>query len=256
MTAAAKGSTGAPMIFTQSEATAAQRTWMFHLVLVVDQTNAIAIVPVVTISKAGAAFAGAAGAVTEIGLGWYKFVFAAADLDTLGCLAVNVTGTGADAIMTSHQVTLLDLNVATVAPPTDGITAGTIAASAIGSSEIADGALTAAKFGSDALAAISAAIDTRRKTASIAANGVSAIGMRNAIKADIDVTGTWGGGSAQMQTCEDATAAVPVWTNNGVALTANGRVTVAGPHAAVRVNLTGATAPALAVVFTLSNPAT
>jgi hypothetical protein len=52
--------------------------------------------PVVNISKAGAAFGAAAGAVTEIANGWYKVALTTADTGTLGDLAFYITGTGAD----------------------------------------------------------------------------------------------------------------------------------------------------------------
>src|SRR5262245_49142318 len=50
----------------------------------------------VTISKAGAAFGAAAGAVAEIGSGWYKVSFTTADTNTAGDLACHATATGAD----------------------------------------------------------------------------------------------------------------------------------------------------------------
>ena len=50
----------------------------------------------VTLSKNGAAFAAAAGAVAEIGSGIYKLTPTAADTGTLGELAVHATATGGD----------------------------------------------------------------------------------------------------------------------------------------------------------------
>jgi hypothetical protein len=52
--------------------------------------------PAVTISKNGAAFAVPAGAVTEIGNGWYKVAPNATDAGTLGPLALHATAAGAD----------------------------------------------------------------------------------------------------------------------------------------------------------------
>ncbi len=52
--------------------------------------------PVVTISKAGAAFAAPAGTVAELTNGWYKLTPTAADTGTEGPLAIRATGTGAD----------------------------------------------------------------------------------------------------------------------------------------------------------------
>jgi len=52
--------------------------------------------PTVTISKNGAAFASPAGAVSEIGSGWYKVAGNATDNATLGPLALYATSAGAD----------------------------------------------------------------------------------------------------------------------------------------------------------------
>jgi hypothetical protein len=52
--------------------------------------------PTVTLSKDGAAFATPAGAVTEIGNGWYKVAANATDSNTLGSLNLHATATGAD----------------------------------------------------------------------------------------------------------------------------------------------------------------
>src|ERR1044072_5279410 len=99
MTAAAKGSVGGSQLYTKDEATAAQRTWVFHLCKTADQADATGLTPVVTISKAaqpdppaltqvatisraGGAFAAADGVVTELANGFYKMVWAATDLDT------------------------------------------------------------------------------------------------------------------------------------------------------------------------------
>lgn len=69
--------------------------------------------PVVTISKAGAAFGAAAGAVTEIGSGWYSVAFTTADTGTLNDLAVHITGSGADDTDFVDQVVAVDLTDAT-----------------------------------------------------------------------------------------------------------------------------------------------
>lgn len=49
---------------------------------------------VLQISKAGAAFAASAGAKSEVGSGWYKYVATAGEADTSGPIAVMVTGAG------------------------------------------------------------------------------------------------------------------------------------------------------------------
>lgn len=257
------------MLFTKDEATAAQRRMLFYLSNSADGTPATGKTIAGSdfrISKNGAAFANAAGVVTELTLGWYQMEFAAADLDTLGALACELSvEAGVDTLHICHQVTLLDHNSATVNPGTGGIVAASfgagaidataVATGAISSAELADGSLTASKFGSDALAAISASLDQKLIKAALAgASGDAAISMKNAVDAVVEVTGTWGGGSVQMQTCEDPAAAVPVWTNSGSALSADGSRTVAGPHSAVRAHMTGATGAALAVKFTIRKP--
>ena len=70
--------------------------------------------PVVNISKAGAAFAAAAGAVSETSAGWYRVALTAADSNTLGDLSFYITGTGADDTDFVDQVIALDFAVANV----------------------------------------------------------------------------------------------------------------------------------------------
>lgn len=59
-------------------------------------TGVTGLSPTVTISKDGGAFAAPAGAVSEIGDGWYKLAANATDRDTLGDCLLHATGTGAD----------------------------------------------------------------------------------------------------------------------------------------------------------------
>lgn len=124
-------STGHPMSFTQSEATAAQRTWPFYLSNTADGSPATGKTLTGTdfrISKAGGAFAAAVGAITEMSLGWYKIVFDAGDVDTIGALACELSvESGVDPLRVTHQVIALDLNVATVNPGANGISLATIA---------------------------------------------------------------------------------------------------------------------------------
>lgn len=133
MTAAARSSHADPMILTQSEATAAQRTILFHLVVAADGTDAVGLVPVVTIAKAGAAFGAGGGVATELANGWYKYVAAVGDLDTIGALAMRVAVATADTIDVVHQVTAFDLNAAADST----ISAGTAQAGAVGSITLA-----------------------------------------------------------------------------------------------------------------------
>jgi hypothetical protein len=101
-------SQGNSMRFVQSEATAAQRTWMVYLSNSADGTPATGktiATSDIRISKAGGAFGNATGTVTEVSLGWYKVVFAAADLDTLGALAVEMSvEAGVDTLHVVHEV--------------------------------------------------------------------------------------------------------------------------------------------------------
>src|SRR5262249_39097056 len=70
------------------------------LVLMTDSADHIAgktgLSPTVTLSKNGGSFAAPAGAVTEVGSGWYKVAGDATDSGTLGPLLLHATATGAD----------------------------------------------------------------------------------------------------------------------------------------------------------------
>lgn len=225
--------------FLQSQATAALATWTFRAVNAADSTNATGKTFTMTIGKAGGALAAPNGgtAITELTLGWYKVVHNAADLDTLGELHVHLTASGVDIIATTHQVRAFALESATVNP--------------------GSGAIDAGDFTAAALAAISVPLITVTKTVGpiTAASGDFPISMKSAIDDTVQVTGTFGGGSAQVQTTQDPTVAVPVWTNSGSALTSNGSVVVTGPFNAVRVHWTGATSPSITIVHTIRKPA-
>lgn len=155
-------SKGDAMIFTQSEATAAQRTWVFYLSNAVDGTPATGKTLATTdfkISKAGGAFGNAVGTITEISLGWYKIVFDVGDLDTIGALACELSGeAGVDTLHVTHQVTLFDLNSATVALATGGIAAATFAAGAIDAAAIATDAIGALELAAGAAGEIADAV--------------------------------------------------------------------------------------------------
>lgn len=77
-----------------------QSTVYTRTFLMVDSADHITgktgLAPVVTISKAGAAFAAAAGVVSEIGVGWYKVALTIVDTNTLGDLAYHAAVAGAD----------------------------------------------------------------------------------------------------------------------------------------------------------------
>lgn len=110
----------------------------FLLVLTSDHiTGATGKTPSVNISKNGAAFAGAAGAVTELAFGWYNIALTTADTGTLKDLAFHCTGAACDPTDFVDQVVALDPFTATVNPGANGITASTIAANAITASQLA-----------------------------------------------------------------------------------------------------------------------
>lgn len=69
----------------------------FLLTLASDHISpATGLTPTVTIAKNGAAFGAPAGAVTEIGNGWYQLAGNATDRNTVGELLIHATGGGAD----------------------------------------------------------------------------------------------------------------------------------------------------------------
>ena len=59
-------------------------------------SGATGLTPTVTLSKNGGAFAAAAGAVTEVGNGWYSLAGNATDRNTLGELLLHASASGAD----------------------------------------------------------------------------------------------------------------------------------------------------------------
>jgi hypothetical protein len=58
----------------------------------------------VALAKNGADFATGAGAKDEIGNGWYSYQLSAADTDTVGPLAVKVTGTGVKQVNLTYEI--------------------------------------------------------------------------------------------------------------------------------------------------------
>jgi hypothetical protein len=80
--------------------------------LMVDSTDHITgktgLTVTVTLSKNGAAFAAAAGAVSELSSGWYALAGNATDRNTLGALALHATATGADPTDDLYEVTTVD----------------------------------------------------------------------------------------------------------------------------------------------------
>lgn len=125
--------------------------------LLVDSTDHVTgktgLTPTVTISKNGAAFASPAGAVTELGSGWYALAGNATDRATLGDLIIHATGTGADPVDDRYVIVAFNPFLATlgsgvvaasvtgaVGSVTAAVNVGTIAADAITDSEISTAA--------------------------------------------------------------------------------------------------------------------
>ena len=82
---------------------------VFLLVQSADHLTGLAgATPTVTLSKAGGAFAAAAGAVTEIGNGLYRVAANATDTNTLGPLYLHATATGADPTDQEYAVVAFD----------------------------------------------------------------------------------------------------------------------------------------------------
>ncbi len=149
------------------QSTAYTRT--FLMVLSSDHiTGATGKTVTVNLSKAGAAFGAAGGAVSEIANGWYKVSLNTTDTGTLGDLAFHCTASACDDTDFCDQVTALVLG--DMATPTN-ITAGTIttatnvttvnglASGVITATSIASNALTAAKIATDAIGAAQLAAD-------------------------------------------------------------------------------------------------
>jgi hypothetical protein len=70
---------------------------MFFLVQSADHRSGLTgASPAVNISKAGGAFAAAAGTVSEVSSGWYKIFLSGNDTNTVGNLAFHITAASAD----------------------------------------------------------------------------------------------------------------------------------------------------------------
>lgn len=236
-------------MFTKDEATAAERTFSFLAVDVTDgftpETGLTYAGADCQISKNGGAQGNLAGAVTEIAAGLYKVVLAAGDVDTLGTFVISFADAAARTTYVQGQVVALDLNVATVNPGADGITAATIAADVV--TELQAGLATAAAVEAITLATrtVTKSLGTVTDTAGDGADNddgdLVATSTLDAIDVTFELSGTFGGATATVQTTQDPAAAVPVWTDyddtaNDNPLTAAGSVIVAGGgHAAARV---------------------
>jgi hypothetical protein len=77
-------------------------------ILMIDSTDHISgktgLSPTVTLSKNNASFAAPAGAVTEIGNGWYSLAANATDRNTVGEFLIHATATGADPFDDKYEI--------------------------------------------------------------------------------------------------------------------------------------------------------
>lgn len=81
----------------------------FIMVDALDHTTGkTGLTPTVTISKNGAAFGAASGAVSEISSGWYSLAGNATDRNTLGELLVHATAAGADPVDLAYAIVEYD----------------------------------------------------------------------------------------------------------------------------------------------------
>src|SRR6185369_4823511 len=64
--------------------------------------------PIVTLSKNGGSFGAAAGAVTEVGNGWYALAGNATDRNTLGDLVIHATAATADDTDDRYEIVAFD----------------------------------------------------------------------------------------------------------------------------------------------------
>lgn len=100
--------------------------------LMVDNTDHVTgltgLTPVVTLSKNGGAFAGAAGAVSEISNGWYSLAGNAVDRNTLGELLVHAAVAGADPFDIQYAIVSYDpfVDIASILTDTETTIPATI----------------------------------------------------------------------------------------------------------------------------------
>lgn len=237
----------APRVLTKDEATAAEATVLFFLTNSADGTPATGKTIAgadFKISKNGAAFGNAAGTVTEMSLGWYKMVFAAADLDTAGDLACELSvEAGVDPIHCVHRVQTFDQNAAKAAAT---IAAGDLATDSLTAAAVKADAVTKIQAGLASTADVEALSSPVRNVTRVlgtlnADESTAGVSMKDAIKAVVTFAGTWDSATAKVQYCPDPQAAVPAWIDlPSGSKTADGSITVSGPVNAIRATMTSA----------------
>lgn len=163
------GSTAYPLVFMMVDSTD-------HV------TGKTGLTPTVTLSKAGAAFASPAGAVTEIANGWYKVAGNATDTGTSGPLILHATGTGADPTDTLFEVVAYDPQDTvrlglTAMPNVASGSAGAIVTSGTGTAQIsvASGLVTLA--GVTHTGAVIPTVTTLTNLPAITSNWLTAAGI-------------------------------------------------------------------------------
>lgn len=215
-------STASPMTLTQSEATAARRRMLFHLTLTADGADATGLTlsgADVQISKNGAALGNATGTATELSAGWYQYEFAAADLDTVGALAVEINETGVDPLHVVHQVLVTNLN--------------TLAAS-----------VASIQADTDDLQLSQPLRITNHVLGLMNANESTAgLSLAHAVDATVTLSGTFDGATVTLQFTADTTASPIVWqtyTASGNPATAAGTIAITGPLQGIRCTMSSA----------------
>lgn len=91
-------------------------------------TGKVSLTLTITASKDGAAFGAITPTVTERGNGWYNLALTSAHTDTLGDLALHITGTDADPTDLVSQIIAADLAVANIPANVKAISDDTTAA--------------------------------------------------------------------------------------------------------------------------------
>lgn len=204
---------------------AKQSTAKNVMILMVDSTDHVTgktgLTLTITASKDGAAFASISPTVTERGNGWYNIALTSSHTDTLGDLALHITGTAADpadiVLLVEAGATDADVStrlatagytapdnatITTIQSDTNDIQArlpaalvsgridasvGAMAADVVTASAIAAGAITATE--APALANLDAAVSTRLSTAGYTAPDNASVAAILVDTAEIGVAG-------------------------------------------------------------------
>lgn len=238
---------------TQSEATAAQRTFHFHAVDATDgftpeTGHTYAAAGEAQVSKNGGAFADITGTVTQIGAtGVFAVVASAADVDTIGTALFKFADATSRTVLVEVQVVAFDLNTALTAggiadavcdEALSGHTTDGTVGEALGFVETIDTTMDAVAAGSTKNRAIAMAAAAGDFIFDGADTGLG-YDVQQALSGTVAVTGTWDSATATLQSCADPTAGSPVWTTHGTPLTANGNITITGPVKAIRLVTSG-----------------